>query len=372
MQVNLQAIVNLFLDPASFAQHNIQEQSAFITILRNQKLLARFAYFLQSELDLESLDERVRRHLRNSLTVSKQQNKQVLSEVNEIKSILENESKFVVFLKGAAYSISGNLVGKGRIYSDIDVLVNKEDIKMCEQALALHGWLGEEISSYDDKYYRKWAHEIPPLRNMKRGTIIDVHHNIIPIVSKDAPTVAALASHIEIDEDGIQVLNEAAQFVHSAVHLFRNEEYKNAFRDLLDLYLIVKDKPNSFYSQIIQVAQTLGFSYETGLALYFIKYHLQLPINSNIISSLLLRSKIRTAFDIYLFKNVLLPSHRLIKGNNNIVKYGLAAIRGHCIKMPFYLLMYHLTVKSGRIILEKIFGQHIFTPKDELAEKKNF
>lgn len=372
MQVNLQAIVNLFLDPASFAQHNIQEQSAFITILRNQKLLARFAYFLQSELDLESLDERVSRHLLNSLTVSKQQNKQVLSEVDEIKSILENESKFVVFLKGAAYSISGNLVGKGRIYSDIDVLVNKQDIKMCEQALALHGWLGEEISSYDDKYYRKWAHEIPPLRNMQRGTIIDVHHNIIPIVSKDAPTVEVLASHIETDVNGIQVLSEAAQFVHSAVHLFRNEEYKNAFRDLLDLYLIVKDKSNSFYTEIVQVAKTLGFSYETGLALYFVKYHLKLPINSKIITPLLGKSKIRMAFDIHLFKAVLLPSHSLIKSNNNNGKHLLAAIRGHCIKMPLYLLMYHLTIKSCRIIIEKIFGQHVFTPKDELAEKKDF
>jgi hypothetical protein len=46
---------------------------------------------------------------------------------------------------------------------------------MIEKRLWLLGWLSEELTEHDEKYYRKWAHETPPLRHSKRGTIVDIH-----------------------------------------------------------------------------------------------------------------------------------------------------------------------------------------------------
>jgi hypothetical protein len=53
-------------------------------------------------------------------------------------------------------------------------------------------------------------------------------------------------------------------------------------------------------------------------------------------------------------------------------KHFLAILRGHYIKMPLPLLVYHLLVKSGRGIIESILGKHVFTKKDEHSEARKF
>ena len=35
-------------------------------------------------------------------------------------------------------------------------------------------------SAYDQRYYREWMHELPPLLHVRRQTALDVHHAIAP------------------------------------------------------------------------------------------------------------------------------------------------------------------------------------------------
>lgn len=372
MPIDAGQIIEFILDPSKATKLSPVEQSDLIIILRHQKILARFAFFSKRAGVFEQFLEQSQRHLKNALKIAEKQKEQVQLEAGIISKLLKQDSDFVVFLKGAAYTLSNKPVGHGRVYSDIDILVNKAQLKPCEQTLALDGWLGQEINDYDDKYYRKWAHEIPPLEHAQRGTIIDVHHNIIPIVSKDAPTVEALKEHIYANEEGIQMLSQPAQFVHSSVHLFRNEDYSNGFRDLTDLYLLVMDDDlsqinESMLEQIHQVADELGFRYEVGLSFSLIKKILKADIPDKFIEANLNKSAIRVAFDHYIFKDVLLPQHDLLAHSKTPFKHFLAIVRGHFIKMPFALLMYHLIVKSGRNMIEAVLGKHIFTPKDEMS-----
>ncbi|MGB3725936.1 MAG: nucleotidyltransferase family protein, partial [Glaciecola sp.] len=304
----------------------------------------------------------------NALRIALRQKEQVELEATELTNILKNESDFVVFLKGAAYSLSDAKVGQGRLYSDIDILVNKNQITQCEQALSLFGWVGEAVNDYDDKYYRKWAHEIPPMAHAHRGTIIDVHHNIVPIISKDAPTVENLAAYIVRNKFGVHVLNEAAQFVHCSVHLFRNEEYRSAFRDLLDLFYMLEDASGEFIDEIIATAEALGFVYEVGLALWALHYHFSLNISEAQLNKCDVKRALRSGFDHYLFASVLLPQHTLLAGSKTPLKHLLAMLRGHVIKMPIHLLCYHLVVKSLRSVIEMLFGKHVFTPTTELPQ----
>ena len=42
---------------------------------------------------------------------------------------------------------------------------------------------------YDDAYYRRWMHELPPLIHRDRDRMIDVHHTILPLTARpDGPT----------------------------------------------------------------------------------------------------------------------------------------------------------------------------------------
>lgn len=378
MKVNVDTIISLFKQPTLMSSYSPSEQSIIIIVLRQQNILARFAYLALEHDAINSIHEKAQRHLRNAIKKSERQVYQVGIESQEITKTLAPYSDYVVFLKGAAYSLSGRLVGKGRLYSDIDILVTKTQLRDCEQALVIAGWLGQEITNYDDKYYRKWTHEIPPLIHTGRGTVIDVHHNILPIVSKDAPTVEALAAHVVSTPDGVQVLSDSAQFVHSAVHLFRNEEYLTAFRDLLDLYLMLIEKSNHeqdvFIQNIVDVAKELGLSYEVGLAFDSLKRIMGSNISQRLIDDCLHKSAARIAFDRYLFQDLLRPQHELLVGSLTPMKHLLATVRGHCIKMPLHLLVYHLSAKSLRGLAESIFGKHIFTPKDEennLGEANN-
>jgi hypothetical protein len=364
MLLNQHFIIHLFLRPDMLLALTEPECSKVIVVLRKQKVLAQLAFLIFDQKLDKQLDDKTIRHLKNALKIAEKQKEQVFLEANEIMHILKPVSEFVVFLKGAAYSLNHSLAGQGRIYSDIDILVNKAQLTDCEQTLALHGWFGEKINDYDQRYYRKWAHEIPPLAHIHRGTIIDVHHNIIPIVSKDAPSALALQNYIKTNTDGIQTLSLPAQFVHSAVHLFRNEEYKTAFRDVLDLYFMLLEIGVDNLSEIINVAEDLGFKYETGLAMRAVKNVFELSLPAETIDLLINKSTLRIAFDQFIFATVLLPQHRLLQCNKTPIRYFLATLRGHFIKMPLHLLTYHLLMKSGRGIIEKIFGEHIFTPKD--------
>ncbi len=428
MLINAQQLVDIVINPALAIDLSEAKQSDLVLILRHQKILARFAYFCEHAHVLEKLHPKTQRHLKNAMKIAEKQREQVVLEASEITNTLNAVSDFVVFLKGAAYTLSNKRVGLGRVYSDIDILVNKSQLKACEQTLAIQGWLGQEINDYDDKYYRKWAHEIPPLAHGSRGTIIDVHHNIIPIISKNAPTVADLAEHIETNDNGIQVLSPAAQYVHSAVHLFRSEDYSNAFRDVIDLFLMISDSElqtdvfnaefendtsNSFTAsentskeliedqdpqeklentsqadqslstraltdkelsnkelkevfidEVVKVAKKLGFEYEVGLSFAILNRTFGQHISASLIEKRVGQRKVLFAFDKWVFGRVLLPQHRFLPMSISPIRNFLAVMRGHMVKMPLHILIYHLTVKSGRGIAEAVLGKHIFTPSD--------
>ncbi|RXL80730.1 hypothetical protein EO238_31730, partial [Citrobacter sp. AAK_AS5] len=81
----------------------------------------------------------------------------------------------IVVLKGAAYAMARLPVADGRIFGDVDILVPHETLADVESALMLAGWASIHRDPYDQRYYRMWMHEIPPMRHLHRGTVIDVH-----------------------------------------------------------------------------------------------------------------------------------------------------------------------------------------------------
>ncbi len=98
-----------------------------------------------------------------------------------------------VYLKGAAYQLADISYMQGRLMNDIDILVPQEQIAMAEEALMEHGWLHKKLTDYDDKFYRDYSQEIPPLRHFDRQTELDVHFNILPTILNHGPDPRHLA-----------------------------------------------------------------------------------------------------------------------------------------------------------------------------------
>lgn len=363
MPIKQQDLVDIFLEPAKISSMSPVQCSDLVTVFREQKILARMCYRIMDAGAFNTLDPKTQRHLLNAKRIADRQREQVFNEAKDLVRVLANDVDYLIFLKGAAYSMCAGKLGEGRIYSDIDILVPKQNLKACEQRLAVAGWLSQEINDYDDKYYRKWAHEIPPLVHGHRGTIIDIHHNIVPIISKQSLDIDTLISYQEEILPGVKVLSGPAQLVHCAIHLFRNEEYSASFRDLCDIYLMLEGQDQHFWLEAIDIARQIGFSRELELAIRYVRYHLKLSIPRSVADRLKLDAK--ETLNDRIFKQVLLPQHKLINGSQTPFLHSLAMVRGHIVKMPMHILIYHLFMKSARGILESIFGKHIFTPKDQ-------
>src|SRR3546814_5306140 len=81
--------------------------------------------------------------------------------------------------KGTAFAAAGLSAGVGRSIGDLDILVPRDRIDAVEAALLGAGWEWVKPDPYDDVYYRRWMHELPPLIPRERDRMIDVHHTIL-------------------------------------------------------------------------------------------------------------------------------------------------------------------------------------------------
>ena len=88
-------------------------------------------------------------------------------------------SRQVVLLKGAAYILQGLEFSRGRMPNDVDLLVRRSDLDETESSLLLAGWESETTDAYDQRYYREWSHELPPMRFPGHALEIDLHHTCL-------------------------------------------------------------------------------------------------------------------------------------------------------------------------------------------------
>ena len=283
-------------------------------------------------------------------------------EADELKRELANKPQYLVFLKGAGYTLSGAPVGDTRIYNDIDILADKKSIDAIEKRICLIGWLSEELTEHDEKYYRKWAHEIPPLRHGKRGTIVDVHHNIVPIISGRHVDADKFAKNTVTTEGGFQILSFAAMTLHSLIHLFFNEEVKKGYRDLIDLHTLMTTNNNeAFWLDLISLAKETDFGLELFLACRYTQKILKTEVPGYVHKEISQFCPWNIAFVDFIYEKTLKPNHPLCKPKFFVLAEFAVLIRGHFQKMPLHILIYHLLCKSGVSLIKSIFGKHVFT-----------
>lgn len=264
-------------------------------------------------------------------------------EMERVARALSNSGVKAVVLKGGAYVARALTASKGRRVSDLDILVAPDQLDATEKLLEAAGWATDEQTDnpYDQQYYREHMHELPPLRHKTRGTIVDVHHSLLPKTARYQIDVRAMMDCAEpLDHDGLWSFQMVDLFVHSAVHAFVDGQLDVPVRTLVELNLLFADLSDKDRANVVSRSKALGAAKAVGLALW----------------------AIGRLFDDLQAKEAakqLVPTHRHL-----VLKYALLSktaddpfspiakaflyVRGHFLRMPLYLLLPHLVRKAAR------------------------
>ena len=218
-------------DPTVAASLGGAEWTALITAARAESLLGSLAFRLEGR----TLPPKVERILGEARRDSLHARTQALWEAEMARRALAPTGVPVILMKGTAYAAAGLDAGAGRSIGDLDVLVSRASLPVVQEALLAAGWEWVKEDDYDDLYYRRWMHELPPLIHRTRDRMIDVHHTILPLTARPSPDAEALlAASVPLD-DGLRILSPADMVVHSAAHLFADGDLAGGLRNLWDL-----------------------------------------------------------------------------------------------------------------------------------------
>src|SRR3546814_8980596 len=81
-----------------------------------------------------------------------------------------------------------------------------------EAGLIAAGWEWVKPDHYDDQYYRRWMHELPPLIHKERDRMIDVHHTILPLTARQTPDAEAMIADRLALGDGLRPEEQTSEF----------------------------------------------------------------------------------------------------------------------------------------------------------------
>ena len=345
-------LVTALRSPWKLVTLNMSEWDVLVRQARNANLLARIAGLVE-DLKL-TIHPGPRAHLESANAIAERQYAAVQWEAAKIARALADTGAPVIFLKGAAYVLAGLPVAQGRVFSDIDILVPKSLLPCVEAALMLHGWAGVEQDAYDNNYYRRWMHELPPMEHIKRGSVLDVHHAILPETSDRHPSSEKLiAASVPTESLGLRVLAPVDMLLHSATHLFDDGEWDHGLRDLVDLDGLLRHfgKDELFWKKLVPRAVELELARSLFYALRYVTRILHTSIPTEVIRAVDLVHGARPP-DLLLmlmdalFLRALRPSHRTAQDALTPFARWLLYVRAHWLRMPPHLLIYHLLRKA--------------------------
>ncbi|WP_119421939.1 nucleotidyltransferase domain-containing protein [Desertibaculum subflavum] len=270
-------------EPAAMAGFEPALWNLVLPRARNAGLVGRLGVRAEAAGIAAALPERVRDMLVAAEAVAATHDRMIRFEVGRIRRALDGTGIGFTLLKGAAYVLGGLKAARGRLVSDVDILVARERIDEVERRLIEHGWRQEKTSAYDQRYYRDWMHELPPLRHRGRMTVVDVHHNILPLTGRlriDAAKLLAAARPVE-GLDGVTILAPADLVLHNVVHLFQDGDVNHGLRDLADLDDLLRHfgPEPGFWSALAARTAELGLGRPVNYALRHAAALLGTPID---------------------------------------------------------------------------------------------
>lgn len=318
-------LVDLLREPDSAAALPADRWNGVIAAARAERLLATLAHRLEGV----ALPEAVRPILADARLDAERERRQALWEADRAADALKPLGIPVILLKGAAYVAAGLPAGQGRMIGDLDIFVPREALDATERALTAAGWEWVKPDPYDDAYYRRWMHELPPLIHRERDRMIDVHHGILPLTARPNPDAAALIARRAEIGGGLAVLSPEDRVCHAVAHLLADGDLAGGLRNLWDIKYLLDDIEN--LSELENRAAHHGLAEHLARA-------------GRLVDRLYGERKARLTFTDRLFVRRLLATDGWGRDGRKLLGMGFY-IRSHLLRMPLPMLLRHLWTK---------------------------
>ena len=347
-----------------------------LRVARRTRLLGRIEADLAAAGLLGAVPERAGHHLRAARNVVAHRHTLTTWEIDRILWGLEGVDVRPILLKGIAYAMAGLPPARGRLFADVDLMVPEARIEEVEKTLLGRGWFRKALDPYDERYYRVWSHEIPPLRHRERETEIDIHHTILPRTSRLKPDpallfaaarpLAALAAPSGAGpaqpqgaeprtlsaDPRLQVLAPADMVLHSLVHLFLEGDPQDGLRlrDLVDAHDLLRHfgaEPD-FWGSLVPRARELGLTRPLYSGLHYARRILGADVPHAVRAAekkAAPPAPVRALMD-RLVPLALFPEHPDFPRRRAARARLLVYVRSHWLRMPPLLLARHLGYKA--------------------------
>ena len=354
MNYPVSLLVHILRDPIQAVALSSAQWDILIRQARHANLLGRLCFLLAEAGVKEQVPAAPRNHLQAAAYLAERQYYSVCHEIDALLLALRSVDVPLTLLKGAAYSATGLPASAGRIFADVDILVARDRLGDAEAALMKYGWSATALSAYDQQYYRRWMHELPPMHHLQRGSVLDVHHTILPPTARYHPDPAhLLVDRMEVQgRKGVYTLSPVDMVLHSATHLFHEGEADNALRDLSDLDRLLRyfaDLDGQiFWSKLVSRAKTLQLTRPVWLALHFAAVVYRTPVPSFILSAIQEVAPSRGCRFLleWMYGEIFQPQHVTTQTRYSALARHALYIRGHWLRMPAHLLTMHLLRKA--------------------------
>ena len=310
--------------------------NALIAAARAEQLIGSLAFRLEGQklpAKVEAILAVARRDALHART-------QALWEAEMARRALAPLGIPVILLKGNAFHAAGLDASVGRSVGDLDILVPYENLDAVETALIGAGWERlKETDGYDDLYYRKWMHELPPLIHRTRDRMIDVHHTILPTTARPKPDAVALIADSIPLENGLRTLAPADMIVHAAAHLFADGDLAGGLRNLWDIDRLLREfgRDGSFWPCLGERAKLHQLAGAVALALRLAERLYGTPGDRRFAG--------RARLSDRLFEARLLARNGWGQPVRPALRFAFY-VRSHWLRMPPLMLARHLWVKA--------------------------
>jgi len=178
-----------------------------------------------------------------------------------------------------------------------------------------------------------------------------LHHNILPRTAVACPDPnLLLKSAVELvgEHEGVKVLSPLDRIIHSATHLFYDGEFEHGLRDLVDLDGLVSELDEVTKISLVERSLQLGLARPVYYALRYLQFILKTPDLDAALQAFNLANCIPRYLKLMdvLFLRALMPDHQSCNDSWTGLARWFLYVRSHWLKMPWHLLLPHLTRKA--------------------------
>lgn len=331
------------------------DQNLTLRLTRQTGILGNIATRLQQTPYFNQFSPHTQNQLEAACRIAQDRERTILWEINRIQRAFFGTGLPLILLKGAAYHLLQLPNAQGRLTGDVDLLLPDTDLPQAENILKLHGWQTAIPNNYDQYYYRKWMHELPPMIHQTRYGELDLHHNLLPPTSHLSPNATLLLHRIQPvpNREGIWTLCPEDMILHTTLHLFHDGDFQRmGLRDLLDLHTLLTHFASReyFWHQLLTRSRELNLTQPLALALHCLTRLTRLPVPAEITNTLNQTTNPITRYLLTsLITQTILPHHpdASITTMQHMARWILYA-RSHWLRMPLKLLLPHLARKWAR------------------------